>query len=26
LLSDTYLKDLPGRHATALRKVQEAFK
>ena len=26
LLSDTYLKDLPGRHASALRKVQEAFK
>ena len=26
LLSDAYLKDLPGRHATALRKVQEAFK
>jgi hypothetical protein len=26
ILSDTYLKDLPGRHASALRKVQEAFK
>ena len=26
LLSDTYLKDLPGRHASALRRVQEAFK